>query len=218
MKRILDGVRRFQQGAFEERRKLFGRLANGQEPQALFLTCSDSRVDPNLITQSQPGDLFICRNAGNIVPPHSGETGAMTASIEFAVMALEVPDAIVCGHTDCGAMKGALNPEGLGHLPHVANWLTFAEAAVRVVEELQPEGDDDGRLLSVTEQNVLLQLQHLRTHPCVAAKTASGALNLHGWVYNIESGEITVYDPIKRQFVPLGGASPKGERIRVHPL
>lgn len=209
MRKILEGVRRFQSDAFEQRRQLFSRLANGQAPQALFLTCSDSRVDPNLITQSQPGDLFICRNAGNIVPPHSGATGAMTASIEFAVMALEVPDVIVCGHTDCGAMKGALNPEGLGQLPHVANWLTFAEAAVRVVEEVHEDESEEERLLSMIEENVLLQLQHLRTHPCVAAKIAGGHLNLHGWVYDIETGGVRSYDPVSRKFKPLTEPPPR---------
>jgi len=203
MKKIIDGVRRFRAGAFEERRQLFARLANGQHPEALFLTCSDSRIDPGLLTQSEPGDLFILRNAGNIVPAHDGHTGAMTASLEFAVEALQIPDIIVCGHTDCGAMKGALEPEGLVHLPHVANWLTYCEAALRVVEELLPEADEEARLQAMTEQNVLLQLQHLRTHPCVAARLAAGHLRLHGWVYCIASGQVLAHDPVGNCFRPL---------------
>ena len=113
MNKIAAGVIKFQQEEFPKRHELFATLAQGQSPEALFIACSDSRVDPNLITQAEPGELFICRNAGNIVPPHTNHTGAMTASIEFAIGALEIGHIIVCGHSECGAMKGAMDPGGL---------------------------------------------------------------------------------------------------------
>src|SRR5690554_975103 len=133
MTKFAAGVVRFQSDVFEKKRKLFHELADGQAPEALFITCSDSRIDPNLLTQTEPGELFICRNAGNIVPPHSNHTGAMTASIEFAVGALKVPHIVICGHSGCGAMKGAMNTDALADFPHVREWLAYARAAAVIV-------------------------------------------------------------------------------------
>ncbi len=130
MEKLISGLAKFQKTEFQKNKSLFKKLANKQEPETLFITCSDSRIDPNLITQTDPGELFICRNAGNIVPPHSLVTGGITASIEFAVMVLGVKHIIVCGHTDCGAMKGAMNPESVATLPHVSNWLSNCAAAL----------------------------------------------------------------------------------------
>ena len=124
MDHVISGVAKFQKEVYPNKKATFQKLANGQNPEVLFITCSDSRIDPNLVTQTDPGELFICRNAGNIVPPHSNQTGGMTASIEFAVAALGVSHIVVCGHTDCGAMKGAIKPEGLDALPHVKEWLS----------------------------------------------------------------------------------------------
>ena len=156
-----------------------------------------------MITQTDPGDLFICRNAGNIVPPHTSYTGAMTASIEFAVAALKVPHVVVCGHTECGAMKGAMNPEGLDKLPHVREWLSFAEAAVEIVNETGEGKSDEERMRMLLEQNVILQLQHLKTHPKVAARLAKGDLQLHGWVYDIKTGDVLAYDEVQNKFIPV---------------
>jgi carbonic anhydrase len=173
---------------------LFGTLAGGQSPEVLFITCSDSRIDPNLLTGSDPGDLFICRNAGNVIPPHSNETGGMTASIEYAVAVLGVRHIIVCGHTDCGAVKGALDMDGLNGLPHVKEWLGHCRSAMEIVRERN--GINSGACLGhehlneAIEENVLQQVQHLRTHPVVAAKLATGKVEIHGWVYNIETGGI----------------------------
>lgn len=203
MEQIFAGILRFQEDVFPQRKDLFERLANGQHPQALFITCADSRVDPNLVTQADPGELFICRNAGNIVPPHSNHTGGMTASIEFAVAALRVPHIVVCGHTDCGAMKGAMNPEGLDELPHVCDWLSHSSAAVKVTKRLYGEESKQTQLRRLTEQNVLLQLQHLRTHPYVAAALASGDIELHGWVYDIETGQMLAYNEGSKVFEPI---------------
>ncbi len=203
MPKFAAGVVRFQKEVYPQKKELFEKLAHGQSPEALFITCSDSRIETAMITQTDPGELFICRNAGNIVPPHTNYTGGMTASIEFATAALQVPHIVVCGHTECGAMKGAMNPEGLDALPHVREWLSYARAAVQVVETLGGDLDDDARMRMLLEQNVILQLQHLKTHPAVAARLAKGDVTLHGWVYDIKTGEVQAYDEERRVFAPV---------------
>jgi carbonic anhydrase len=200
MPKIAAGVVHFQREVFPNRRELFARLSESQQPEALFITCSDSRVDPNLITQTEPGELFIVRNAGNIVPPHSNTTGGVTASIEYALGVLKVPHIVICGHSDCGAMNGALNPQALTNLPHVSAWLGYTRAASQIVLEMGKHLDDEGQLHMLIAQNVLLQLQHLRTHPHVAVALAAGRLQLHGWVYDIKHGGVTVYDEAKGAF------------------
>jgi carbonic anhydrase len=214
MEKVISGIVRFRRTAFEDRRQLFAELANGQSPEVLFITCADSRIDPNLVTQTEPGDLFICRNAGNIVPPHTKMGGGVTASIEYAVAVLGVRDIVVCGHTDCGAMKGALNPHALTDLPHVSDWLEHSRAAVEVVRAGNGRATLD-ELDQVTEQNVLLQLQHLSTHPTVAAGIRSNEITLHGWVYDIASGQVNAWDqatdtflPIEERYASLLSASP----------
>lgn len=202
MKHIIDGVLHFQKNIFPKHQTLFGELASNQSPEVLFITCSDSRIDPNLVTQSQPGDLFICRNAGNIIPPHSKATGGTTASVEYAVAVLGVSHIVVCGHTDCGAMKGVLNIDKLENLPHVKQWLGHSRSAVEVVKA-QGNELDDTQLKRLTEENVLQQLQHLKTHPVVAAKLATGALKLHAWIYDIETGGVCCSDGQTRSFKPL---------------
>ena len=202
MPHFAAGVIRFQNEVFPKKKELFEKLSEGQEPEALFITCSDSRIETAMITQTDPGELFICRNAGNIVPPHTNHTGGMTASVEFAVAALRVPHIVICGHTECGAMKGAMNPEGTDGLPHVKEWLGYSKAAVAIVDELRPEGDEE-RMQMLLEQNVILQLQHLRTHPSVAARIAKGDLKLHGWVYDIKTGDVIAYNEDTGGFEPV---------------
>ncbi len=202
MEKVISGVLKFKSAPYEERKQLFSDLANGQSPEVLFITCSDSRIDPNLVTQTEPGDLFIIRNAGNIVPPRTLHAGGVTASIEFAVAALGVQHIIVCGHTDCGAMKGALDVSKLDALPHVQDWLSNVRAAVDVVKAVHGSASAE-HLDKVTEQNVVLQLQHLRTHPSVAAGLSTGSIQLHGWVYDIKHGEVLAYDSNSEKFVPV---------------
>lgn len=201
--KIIEGISRFQSDVYPEQEKLFRELANTQSPDVLFITCSDSRIDPNLITQTNPGDLFICRNAGNIVPPHDLHTGGMTASIEYAVGVLNVRHIVICGHTDCGAMKGALHPEALKKLPHVSNWLSHCAAACQTIKDNHSHLDDHAKLQMMIEQNVLLQLQHIRTHPYVASHLDAGTLTLHGWVYDIESGGFKTYNEASKTFEPM---------------
>ncbi|WP_440903910.1 carbonic anhydrase [Catenovulum sp. SX2] len=202
MEEIVRGVKRFQQQGYPERKALFKELANGQNPEVLFITCADSRIDPNLLTNSEPGDLFICRNAGNVVPPHSNATGGMTASIEFAVTVLSVAHIVICGHTDCGAMKGVIDPTGLDAVPHVKNWLGHCRAAGEIVKakygKLEPVHMND-----VIEANVVMQMAHLKTHPAVAVKLAQKAVSIHGWVYDIKNGKVKVYNELEDAFVSL---------------
>jgi carbonic anhydrase len=203
MEKILTGLKRFQDHVFPEEQALFQRLASSQSPEALFLTCSDSRIMPGLLTQTKPGDLFICRNAGNIAPPHGEPAGGVSATIEYAVVALQVRDIIVCGHSDCGAMKGLLHPEKVASMPTVAAWLRHAERARVVTLDNFGDQDEAGLLATLTEQNVLTQMDHLRTIPCVASRLEQGKLALHGWVYEIESGIVRAYDGARRRFVPI---------------
>ncbi|MEZ5920829.1 MAG: carbonic anhydrase [Parvularculaceae bacterium] len=218
MDKLAAGVVRFQKEAYEERRGLFEKLAEGQSPEALFITCSDSRIDPNLLTQMEPGELFICRNAGNIVPPHTNHTGAMTASIEFAVGALKVPHIIVCGHSECGAMKGAMNLDGLNEFPHVREWLSYARAATLITNQKGAKLDEKEKLDLLTKENVLLQIAHLKTHPYVAARIASGETMIHGWVYDIRTGEVLAWDEAQNEFMPVAERYREsvGEMIHAH--
>ena len=203
MKNFIDGFIRFKRDVFPKRKQLFERLAGAQSPEALFITCADSRIVPDLIMQTEPGDLFICRNAGNIVPPYGEVQGGVSATIEYAVAVLNVSHIIVCGHTDCGAMKGILKPETLDELPTVKSWLAHGELARRVVKENYPELSESAKLHVLTEENVVAQLDHLRTHPSVAARLANGRIQLHGWVYNIRAGEVQAWDAHRGRYVPL---------------
>jgi carbonic anhydrase len=202
MEKVISGLVQFKSSSFEDRKELFAELANGQSPEVLFITCADSRIDPNLVTQTEPGDLFIIRNAGNIVPPHTRVSGGVTASIEYAVAVLGIKHIVVCGHSDCGAMKGALNIAALADLPHVQDWLDHSRAAVEIVKANHGQASAS-ELDAVTKQNVLLQLDHLRTHPAVAAKLGTGEIDMHGWVYDIEHGNVAAYDDTQREFVSI---------------
>jgi carbonic anhydrase len=203
VEKLIQGIHHFLKKDFLPLQGLFEQLAKGQNPETLFITCSDSRIDPNLLTRSRPGDLFILRNAGNIVPPHGAANGGEAATIEFAVAALQVRDIVVCGHSHCGAMKGILNPESLASLPAVQAWLTHAEATRRIIRENYPNLDGEHALAAAVEENVLVQLENLRTLPSVAARLARGDLHLHGWVYKIATGQVFAYDPESGQFVTL---------------
>ena len=210
MERLLKGIARFQKEVFPRQKQLFEQLATGQKPRALFITCADSRVVPQLITQSDPGELFICRNAGNMVPPYGEVHGGVSATIEYAVWALGVKHIVVCGHSDCGAMKGILHPEAVADMPTVASWLRHGDVARRVVRELHPGKPDEELLPRLTEENIAAQLQNLRTHPSVAGGLARGTLEIHGWLYHINSGRVDGWDPQTRRFSPLLAQQPAG--------
>lgn len=206
MQKLIEGIHHFQSSLFSSQRELFERLANGQHPETLFITCSDSRINPNLIAQTDPGDLFIIRNAGNIVPAHGAANGGEGATIEFAVAGLGIKDIIVCGHSHCGAMNGLLHPESLKDLPAMTAWLSHAEATRRIIHDKYAERKGEALLTTTVEENVLVQMENLRTHPVVAAGLSRGKLKLHGWVYKIETGQVFAYNPEHGQFVPLAEA------------
>lgn len=208
MQKLVQGTHHFQSSIFSSQRELFERLAGGQSPDALFITCSDSRINPNLITQTEPGELFILRNAGNLIPPHGAATNGEAATIEFAVAALGIRDIILCGHSHCGAMEGLLHPEQLESLPLMAAWLAHAEATRGIMQEKYPHLSGSPLLTATIEENVLVQLENLRTHPTVARGLAQGGLKLHGWVYKIETGEVFAFDPAHEQFLPLAAQAP----------
>ena len=214
LRRLLDGVRRFREQKFPERSKLFQQLADGQDPHTLFITCADSRIVPELITQTEPGELFVCRNIGNVVPAYGEMMGGVSAVVEFACVALEVSDIVVCGHSDCGAMRALLTPDSdaMKRMPTVASWLRNADAARSVVSVTQPELAGDELVQALVEQNVRTQLSHLRTHPSVAARLAGGKLRLHGWVYGIGSGSISTLDGEDGRLVPLDHTNPSSWR------
>ena len=200
MPKFINGIREFQQEVFPKHQDLFERLSEGQNPEALFITCSDSRIDPALMTQSEPGELFVARNAGNIVPKVETGPNAVSSAIEFAVAGLGVEHIIVCGHSGCGAMEGLLNSEKVKELRQTAGWLTHSYEALKRVEESGcPEAENLDRLI---EQNVILQLEHLKAHQSIIERIEGGAIKLHGWVYDIKSGQISVYDEISTKFVP----------------
>lgn len=198
MDHIVDGISRFQTKVFPQQRAVYEDLAkNGQKPQVLLITCSDSRVVPELFTDSGPGDMFVTRNAGNVVPPYSEYAdGAVTSAIEYAVVGLGVGHVVVCGHSGCGAMGALLNPKKAEGMPTVVKWLDHCRCSVGVFEKAHKDAglsdDDAARVLAM--ENVVCQLTHLRTHPCVASRVATGDLTLHGWLFDIETGDVLAMD------------------------
>lgn len=201
MQNLVDGIHHFQRVGFPQHRALFERLSQGQKPEACLITCSDSRISPDLITGAKPGQLFIVRNVGNIVPCHGTSNNGEQAAVEFAVAELGVKDIIVCGHTLCGAMMGLLGLKDLSPLPSVQSWLRHASATQAIVRDHYSHLEGDRLLTATAEENVLVQLEHLRTLPIVASHWSRGRVNLHGWMYKIETGEMFSYDSSSRQFV-----------------
>ena len=218
MNELLGRVVDFPTAVHAREAALYGRLArDGQSPTALLIGCADSRVVPEQLLQAAPGDLFVCRNAGNIVPPHAqGEGGGVVATVEYAVEVLGVRDIVVCGHSDCGAMKGLLDPAALARVPAVAAWLRHSEAAGRVVAGSYPELDGQAAVRAAAMENVVVQLAHLRTHPAVAAGIARGLLSLHGWFVDLSAGRVLALDGESGRFLPVrdGAALPTALRPR----
>lgn len=204
MKKLIRGLREFQSNYFSEHQELFEQLAHGQKPRVLFIACSDSRIDPNLITQAAVGELFVIRNAGNLIPPFGATNGGEGATVEYAVHALDIQQIVVCGHSHCGAMKGLLKLEGLeAEMPLVHEWLKHAEATRRVIRENYTGLSGEELLEATIAENVLTQIENLRTYPVIRAKLHRGKLSLHAWIYHIETGDVWGYDPIRQEYLPL---------------
>ena len=198
---LSDGVARFRRRVFPTRRTLFQRLAAAQAPMALFLTCADSRIVPSLITHTGPGDLFIERNPGNIVPVYDPAVAVgVSASIEYAVAALHTRHVVVCGHSDCGAVHGMLHPDKLDAMPAVGRWLEYGAEARHRLERDGGPSDEAALLRRLTRLNVVVQIEHLSGHPSVRAALAAGELDIHGWVYDIETGGVEAHDPATGAF------------------
>jgi carbonic anhydrase len=201
--KLVKGIHSFQRGFFATHRALFEQLAKaGQQPETLFITCSDSRVVPNLITNAPPGELFIVRNVGNVVPPLA-LPGGNAAAIQYAVEVLGVENVIVCGHTQCGAIQAILNPDSVAHLEHVKRWIQNTIRVKTLVEERYAHLTASELLTVAIQENVLAQLEHLREYPFVASRLESGKLHVNGWIYDVGTGEVLDYDPEQGEFVSL---------------
>lgn len=195
------GVHLFRNEVFPAMRELYETLAEKQLPDALFLTCGDSRIDPSALTSTEPGQIFVERTPGNIVPIYSDEVAVgVSASIEYSVVVLGVKDIVVCGHSACGAMKGLLDPEELHAIPATARWLRYAEPAIRSLNESFAHLQGKERLKRLSQLNVVEQIAHLHTHPAVETRVKEGTLALHGWYYEIHTGVVEVYNPETGRF------------------
>jgi carbonic anhydrase len=210
MKKLLKGLREFKTSYFCTHQDLFEQLSHGQKPRVLFITCSDSRVDPNLITQARLGEIFVIRNAGNIVPPYGATNGGEGATIEYAIEALDIQQIIVCGHSHCGAIKGLMKLESLREkMPLVCDWLKYAEATRRLVKENYSHYEGEELLEILVAENVLTQIENLRTYPVIHSRIYQGQLKIYAWIYHIETGEVMAYDPDRHAYVlPQSQLSP----------
>lgn len=208
MQKLVEGVHHFRANYFAENQSLFERLAsNGQSPETLFITCSDSRVVPTLITNAAPGELFIVRNVGNIVPAVSrGVIGGVAAAIEYAVQVLEVQNIVICGHTRCGAIEAILDPERIRHLQFVSRWLGESATIPALLREKYSDLTGEARLDVASEENVLVQLENLRSYTFVSKRLEEGKLKLAGWVFKIATAQVVGYDPVLQQFVAFARA------------
>jgi carbonic anhydrase len=208
LEKLKQGILQFQREVYPAKQQEYEYAAtHPQKPHTLLITCADSRIDPEALTHSGPGEIFVARNVGNMVPAYGEMMGGVSAVIEYAIDALGVSHAVICGHSDCGAMKGILAGEGaLDKMPTVKSWLRNADAAKRVAATIENEAP---ALQTMTEQNVLLQMQHLRTHPSVAGALATGKLTISGWVYDIGHGDVRIYDEGLNRFVPIKELQPE---------
>jgi carbonic anhydrase len=204
LQRLLQGVGKFRREVYPNQREVYERaVRDGQHPHTLMLACADSRIDPILLTQSDPGEIFVARNIGNIVPAYGEMLGGVSAVIEYAVAALDVQNVVICGHTDCGAMKGLLDKKTVSGMPTVKTWLRNAEAALSIVQAKHPGLAPEAMIDELVETNVVLQLNHLRSHPSVAGKLAMGTLEVHGWIYDIATGMVRAYDEAEKRFAEI---------------
>jgi carbonic anhydrase len=218
VQKLEAGIHHFQANYFASNRRLFEQLSQGQRPETLFITCCDSRLVPNLITASAPGELFIVRNIGNIVPSvERGVLGGVSAAIEYAVEVLQVANVIVCGHTNCGAIDAILHPERVSHLPFVSRWLAESARIPALIAERYGDLDTEARMTAAVQENVLVQLENLRSFKFVAEKLDKGLLKMSGWVFKIATGDVFDYDPETEQFLQLGATDHVREALSSRP-
>jgi len=208
MQKLLDGIVKFREGDFESHKELFKLLKEGQKPHTLFISCSDSRIDPNMITGTLPGELFIIRNIANIVPPYreTAEYVATTSAIEYAVLNLGVENIIVCGHSNCGGCAACLKPfDFLEQLPHTKKWLELSNSVRdRILSEVHDDKPEI-REWMMEQGNVVEQLKHLLSYPYIKERVLAEQLKISGWHYIIETGEIFIYDKESGEFLLANG-------------
>ncbi len=209
MQNLIAGIHRFRKQYWSEHRELYERLAaNGQAPEALFITCCDSRVEPTVLTHCRPGDLFVLRNMGNFIPPYSAgplDGTGVAAAIEYAVDHLKIKDIIVCGHSDCGALKALYKGrDRFANSPHILDWLRNGDRTLRVVQENYPGKTRDEQLEITFAENVLVQMENLRTYPVVMKAAQAGRLHVHAWFFRIDTGDVYAYSPEREQYELMG--------------
>ncbi len=202
MKKLIEGIVDFRKKLTEENRALFAKLALGQKPDALFIACSDSRVVPNLFASTNPGDLFVLRNVGNLIPPASTRSEACSAAaLEFSLFSLNIADIIVCGHSECGAMNALIQDVDKNKCPHLVSWLSHAKPSLQKVQQ----GYINESTLSITNQisqvNVLQQMEHIQSYPFVQERLEKGMLRIHGWWFDIAQANVYCYEPPQKKFV-----------------
>lgn len=207
MKKLINGIVEFRRKVQQSYRESFGKLATGQSPDTLFIACSDSRVVPNTFASTNPGDLFVVRNVGNLVPPCGGEHGASAsdeseaAAIEFSVLSLNVSHVIVCGHSECAAMRALANNRQNVKTPNLLNWLRHGDAAV---EKLRSGYTLDGTLTEhnqISQLNVLLQIEHIKSYPVIRERIANKSLSIHGWWFDIAHADVYAYEDEQKRFI-----------------
>ena len=203
MKKLIQGIVDFRKNLTEENRALFAKLALGQKPDALFIACSDSRVVPNLFASTNPGDVFVLRNIGNLIPPASSlpHDSSAPAALEFSIFSLNVADIVVCGHSECGAMEKLSNGINTQCCPHLASWLKYGEEALNKVRQgfiINPALSEHNQISQV---NVLQQMQHIISYPFVRERVEKKQLRIHGWWFDIAAADVYCYEQDLNQFV-----------------
>ena len=200
LEKLIKGLHKFQTEVFPIQKDFFQELTKGQNPDILFISCSDSRINPHLVTSADPGDLFILRNAGNIIPVYSTSSGE-AATIEIAVRELNVKHIIICGHSHCGAINAVFNTNKLSNQPSLASWInTHVEPTLNLVRQNYPDLNGSALTSILLQEHVLQQIENLKTHPAVTYATAHHELTLHAWVYEFEHGDIFAYNLHNGQF------------------
>ncbi|QKD81880.1 carbonic anhydrase [Thermoleptolyngbya sichuanensis A183] len=212
MKELIKGLREFKKSFYCTHIDLYEELAQGQHPMALIVCCADSRVGPELLTNAEPGEIFVIRNAGNIIPPYGATNGGEGASIEYAVEALGIRDIVICGHSHCGAMKGLLKLNTLEEkMPLVYNWLKHAEATRLLIKENYTHLEGEELLNATIAENVLTQIENLKTYPSIHSKLYDGTLKIYAWIYDMDRGEVWAYDAEKHAYIPPHAQLPEDE-------
>jgi carbonic anhydrase len=201
LKKLIAGVIEFRKKLTPDYRKLFSTLTLGQKPDALFIACSDSRVVPNLFASTNPGDLFVVRNVGNLVPPCNSPALSIAAALEFAVLVLKVSDIIICGHSECGAIRALVANSQQTTYAHLSTWLEYGTKALEKIQHGETLDSNLSLSDQISQVNVLQQMEHLKTYPFVQERIENNTLRIHGWWFDIANVEVLYYCPNTQKFL-----------------